>query len=227
MCNSFRRSACLLSLYFVLLASFNKLSEAAEACASIGSTLATAAQLDSAHALGAEWCFCAAVSNGQWSFPMHKIAPGCGSTMSVFKGCTAGGATCYGRKPRKGSIKGLLPFNGASYHAPGVTPPGPPNYGDNEGRDRCAHARSSEQLEKTSAKKKKKRMKIGASDQRFFLFVSSFVLLQCSTIRLSMSIDTHSKENDCGPRAAAGGSVLNLFFSLFRLVLCCFSVSSA
>ena len=71
-------------------------------------------------------------------------------------------------------------------------------------------------------------MKIGASDQRFFLFVSSFVLLQCSTIRLSMSIDTHSKENDCGPRAAAGGSVLNfiffsfsfgslLFFCVFRL----------
>ena len=148
MCNASR--CCVFS-------SFNKLSEAAEACASIGSTLATAAQLDSAHALGAEWCFCAAVSSGQWSFPMHKISPGCGSTMSVFKGCTAGGATCYGRKPRKGSIKGLLPFNAASYHAPGVTPPGPPNYGDNEGRHTCAHARRSERLEETNATKTTKK----------------------------------------------------------------------
>lgn len=125
-----------LHFLFPVFTSFNKLSEAAEACASIGSTLATAAQLESAWALGAEWCFCAAVSSGQWSFPMHRIAGGCGNTMSVFKGCTAGGATCYGRKPRKGSIKGLLPFSPARYHAPGVTPPGPPNYGDNEGRHR-------------------------------------------------------------------------------------------
>ena len=121
-------------LFLFSLLRFNKLSDAAAACQSIGSVLATAAQLESAWALGGEWCHCAAVSSGQWSFPMHKNLPGCGSTLSVFKGCAAGGATCYGRKPRKGSIAGLLPFSPTSYHAPGVTPPGPPNYGDNEGQ---------------------------------------------------------------------------------------------
>jgi len=108
-------------------------AEARRACESIGARVATRKELDQAFALGAEWCACAATSSPwQWSFPMQHKRSGCGTGVGVYQGCKAGGANCYGRKPRQGSVTGVAPFTPSRYHAPGVTPPGPPDYGDNE-----------------------------------------------------------------------------------------------
>ena len=52
--------------------------------------------------------------------------PGCAAARSIQRYCKSGGATCFGRKPRQGTIPGVHAFSPQRYHAPGRTAPPTP-----------------------------------------------------------------------------------------------------
>jgi len=74
---------------------------AANLCKSLGSRLATTAELESAHVAGADWCFAAHVSDGTPRFPTQVPREGCGKKeVNVWSPeDKRAGATCYGIKP--------------------------------------------------------------------------------------------------------------------------------
>ena len=74
---------------------------AADLCRSLGTQLATIAQLEIAHVAGADWCFAAHVSNGTPRFPIQIAREGCGGkAVNVWSPeDNRAGATCFGIKP--------------------------------------------------------------------------------------------------------------------------------
>jgi len=86
---------------------FNNVADARAACKRVGAELATSAQLNHAFLSGAEWCACGLTNDGTSGFPQQKKVAGCGKGRGTNEICKAGGATCYGFKPKQSDVKQL------------------------------------------------------------------------------------------------------------------------
>ena len=97
--------------------------EATAACAAIGTTLATGAQLTAAWKAGANWCSCAWTSDSGRVYPNNERATDwCGGAKPGVKDCgmnaaEKGTATCYGKKPAEGTVN-VARFNSKFWNAP-------------------------------------------------------------------------------------------------------------
>lgn len=90
--------------------------EAQQACDLLGARLATPHELSIAWSHGADWCASGFLSDGSTSFPIQNPRAGCGAEAGIQQCCRAGGAVCYGVKPRL-NTPGVWPFNPTRWSA--------------------------------------------------------------------------------------------------------------
>jgi hypothetical protein len=105
--------------------------EASQVCAKYGAQVATSTQLQEAYTYGANWCFCAWVSDtGDSRYPNNTDPQaGCGGPIPGIKNCgtpSASGVTCYGPKPGIDDYpeRVIMPFSSTLWDQP-ATPPVP------------------------------------------------------------------------------------------------------